>query len=259
MRTRILIALTCGLALSIAGSPAGQTNPDQRPSGPLSFGTADEAITTISGLAFRPESSLTTYSGDALSGRWVTGGPNTLRTPVTEIPNGALLTQVTFYIEDSDAGTNFTGAFCRHWIDSATGANPGTDCPVIVQSTDTGQAFLIGNLNLLISYRFDVAGSPAPETVSYTLAGNWGTSTTPNIKLRLARLLWRRQVSPAPASATFADVPVGHPFRPFVEALAASGITGGCAPGLYCPDSPVTRGQMAVFLSAALGLHWPAF
>ena len=27
--------------------------------------------------------------------------------------------------------------------------------------------------------------------------------------------------------------------------------------GNYCPDAPLTRGQMAVFLSKALGLHWP--
>jgi hypothetical protein len=27
-------------------------------------------------------------------------------------------------------------------------------------------------------------------------------------------------------------------------------------PPLYCPDNPVTRGQMAVFLATALGLHW---
>jgi hypothetical protein len=25
----------------------------------------------------------------------------------------------------------------------------------------------------------------------------------------------------------------------------------------YCPDQPVTRGQMAVFLAKALGLHFP--
>jgi hypothetical protein len=63
-------------------------------------------------------------------------------------------------------------------------------------------------------------------------------------------------VSPAPATATFLDVPTNHPFFQFIEALHASGITGGCqsAPPLYCPDNPVTRGQMAVFLAKALGL-----
>jgi hypothetical protein len=39
--------------------------------------------------------------------------------------------------------------------------------------------------------------------------------------------------------------------------MTASGITAGCAGGLHCPGSPVTRDQMAVFLAKALGLHWP--
>jgi hypothetical protein len=65
-----------------------------------------------------------------------------------------------------------------------------------------------------------------------------------------------RPVSPAPGTATFNDVPTTHPFFQFIEALHASGITGGCqaSPPLYCPDNPVTRGQMAVFLAKALGL-----
>ncbi len=44
--------------------------------------------------------------------------------------------------------------------------------------------------------------------------------------------------------------------REFVEALAASGITGGCGGGNDCPDSPVTRRQTAIFLARALGLSW---
>jgi hypothetical protein len=67
---------------------------------------------------------------------------------------------------------------------------------------------------------------------------------------------YQLQVSPGPGAATFGDVPTNHPFFQFVEALAASGITGGCGNGNYCPDNPVTRGQMAVFLSKALGLQW---
>jgi len=77
------------------------------------------------------------------------------------------------------------------------------------------------------------------------------------------RIISRRQVSPAPATATatatFNDVPTTHQFFQFIEALHAAGITGGCkaSPPLYCPDAPLTRGEMAVFLSVALGLHWP--
>lgn len=69
---------------------------------------------------------------------------------------------------------------------------------------------------------------------------------------------WHRVVSDPPATATFGDVPTSHPFYQFVEALASSGITAGCGNGAnFCPDAPLTRGQMAVFLSKALGLHWP--
>jgi hypothetical protein len=79
----------------------------------------------------------------------------------------------------------------------------------------------------------------------------------PNIlRLYKASLSWRRQVSPPPATATFSDVPTSSPLFPYVEALVGSEITAGCAPNLYCPGNPVTRGQMAVFLSRALGLNW---
>jgi hypothetical protein len=71
------------------------------------------------------------------------------------------------------------------------------------------------------------------------------------------KIIWRRQVSPPPATPTFGDVPASDSGFPFIEALAASGITAGCTGGNYCPDANLTRRQMAVFLAKALGLHWP--
>ena len=70
------------------------------------------------------------------------------------------------------------------------------------------------------------------------------------------RVYYTLQVSPAPAVATFSDVPPSHPFFRFIEALVASGITAGCGGGNFCPDTPLTRGQMAVFLAIGLGLHF---
>ena len=57
-----------------------------------------------------------------------------------------------------------------------------------------------------------------------------------------------------PAVPTFADVPVTDPDFAYVEALARSGITGGCesSPKRFCPDDPLTRGQMSVLLIRAL-------
>jgi hypothetical protein len=68
---------------------------------------------------------------------------------------------------------------------------------------------------------------------------------------------WHREVSPPPGTATFNDVPTSHPQFQFIEALAKSGITAGCGLGNYCPNNPLTRGQMAVFLAKALGLYTP--
>ena len=84
-----------------------------------------------------------------------------------------------------------------------------------------------------------------------------GTSTgSANLRVGGVRLYWNRQISPAPASASFWDVPPSHTFFREIEALASSGITTGYADGSYRPNNPVTRQAMAAFLSRALGLHW---
>ena len=71
------------------------------------------------------------------------------------------------------------------------------------------------------------------------------------------RVYYRLQVSPAPLTATFSDVPTTNLYFRAIEALAASGITSGCGGGNFCPDQPVSRGELAKFLANALGLHWP--
>jgi len=68
---------------------------------------------------------------------------------------------------------------------------------------------------------------------------------------------WHRTVSPHEGSPTFGDVPSNDLGYQYIEALAASGITGGCGGGNFCPDANLTRRQMAIFLATALGLHWP--
>ncbi len=47
---------------------------------------------------------------------------------------------------------------------------------------------------------------------------------------------------------SFPDVPTSQQFYKFIENLFHNGVTGGCGGGGYCPDNPVTRAQMAVFL-----------
>jgi hypothetical protein len=60
-------------------------------------------------------------------------------------------------------------------------------------------------------------------------------------------------VPPAP-SGVFTDVPTSHWAAAWIEELAAEAITGGCGTGTYCPGTPVTRDQMAVFLVKTFNL-----
>jgi hypothetical protein len=70
----------------------------------------------------------------------------------------------------------------------------------------------------------------------FLLRGRHGSSYTP----------------PAVGSTTgFGDVPTNYWAGAFIKQLAAEGITSGCGGGNYCPEQPVTRAQMAVFLLKA--------
>lgn len=61
------------------------------------------------------------------------------------------------------------------------------------------------------------------------------------------------KISTVPIQSFF-DVPYDYWAYSHIELLAASGITSGCAGGNYCPENPVTRSQMAVFLVKTFGL-----
>ncbi len=69
----------------------------------------------------------------------------------------------------------------------------------------------------------------------------------------------RNGASYVPASCTgiFTDVeclPTPAFAVDWIEQLFNDSITGGCGVGIYCPNNPVTRGQMAVFLTKTFGL-----
>ena len=62
-------------------------------------------------------------------------------------------------------------------------------------------------------------------------------------------------VPPAIGSGTgFSDVSPSYWAAAWIKQLVAEGITSGCGMGTYCPESPVTRAQMAVFLVRTFNL-----
>ena len=56
---------------------------------------------------------------------------------------------------------------------------------------------------------------------------------------------------PSAWMADFTDVPEGNIFHGDVATIFRAGITAGCGGGNYCPGTPVSRQQMAVFLLKA--------
>jgi hypothetical protein len=70
----------------------------------------------------------------------------------------------------------------------------------------------------------------------------------------LLRAKYGASYSPPPASGIFNDVDLSYWAVHWIEQLAVEGITSGCGNGNYCPEAPVTRAQMAVFLVRTFGL-----
>lgn len=70
---------------------------------------------------------------------------------------------------------------------------------------------------------------------------------------QLAKLLVRALQLPASPVDYFSDDD-GSIYESAINAIAAVGITNGCAPGAFCPSELVSRAQIAAFLSRGLDL-----
>ena len=232
---------------------AGYRAADQRPSVPArrfattrerpdAFGILQYTVTTVSAMSFLPSDDNDGYltAQGALS-RAFDGGAGELYASVS-IPAGAIIDYIGLESYSYCAGV----VGVELW-EVGAGSTSGI---ATFSSSAHGYGFDINA---------DVIGWQLPSNTSRALAiqvelsndcVNWPF-------LSWVEIWWRRAVSPAPAFPTFNDVPMSDFGYQYIEALNASGITGGCATGSFCPDSPVSRRQMAIFLSKALGLHWP--
>jgi S-layer homology domain len=162
------------------------------------------------------------------------------------LPNGAQIERLELRGCDTDAGSTIT-------VNFGTCPVPGGACAP-AGTINTGTAATPGCAN----FSTDLAVPVIVDNQAQVLSVEITTGTTAGTTFSAVKLYYRLRVSPPPATATFPnDVPTTHGFFRFVEALAAAGITGGCGAGSFCPNAPVTRGEIAVFLSVALGLHFP--
>ena len=253
-----------GLPLTAQGQDSGATLLSQmtpRAIGPptfeghrdaRTFGTSD-VIHTVTGVAFTSLGEGHEWVTDPEFGSRYCAGTNnscTLLAPV-HLPAGARITAI-----QVDAWDTSLSSFLEvDLMESRVGES--FKQKLVTISTDGLGApghLLIGKF-LLNFHTVDNLNSM--YFLRYAVIGISGEGGNP-VRLQAVRVVYNLQVSPAPAVATFNDVPTDHPFFPVIEALVAAGITTGCgnSPPLFCPDGPVTRKQMAAFLARALGLHW---
>ncbi len=233
-----------GVSVSGLGQEPGRVG-DQRqlPETRDTYGTVSLTCYTLHAYDFQPFLSSTAVAGDGAGGRSLSGGSNfALEAPV-HLPSGAVID----HLELEGCDTN---------------SNAGKDVG--------GALFACVDGVCNTPFVFLTSGAPGCTRVSSAIASfpvdNQTTDffmqvTLPvfddSLSLRAVRVYYKLQVSAGPAVATFADVPVSSPQFKFVEALVSAGITAGCGGGNFCPATPVTRGQLAVFLASALGLHFP--
>lgn len=72
-------------------------------------------------------------------------------------------------------------------------------------------------------------------------------------RAEMASLLVRSLAVPPAVTPDYFTDDDGSTHERNIDALAEAGLTGGCGPDVFCPESPVTRGQMLAFLYR--GLH----
>ena len=231
-----------GAMLLAAASAQAQTD---------AYGTTAETFVPVSAFDFEGYDSTTT-TGTVLDGsyqRYLTGAGSVFAGQLIaslKVPNGAVLTRLEMSGCDDDGGNASLGSYLL------VCPQPAGSCMVHTFFVSPPGAPGCGDFSRPIDPPLTVDNSAFSYQIHALLS-----PMAPTVRFRRMGVYYRLQVSPAPATATFADVPVGHPMHRFVEALVAARITAGCSATDYCPDAPLTRGQMAVFLSAALGLHWP--
>lgn len=234
-----------------AGAPAAAGVAQPRASftlPPTTYGTSSPTSYVIGAYEFDPFNSATTsIAGMGGTGDRFPTTPGAFLLAAVHVPNGAVILAIEIQGCDASATgglnatlySNTTLGGSQSEVTHGSAVSGGAATPGCDYFSTNITPITVDNFNR--TYYMQVTTGATDSTVRFSAV----------------RVFYLLQVSPTPATASFTDVPVGHPFHRFVEALVEAGITGGCGGSNYCPDSPVTRGQMAVFLSVALGLHFP--
>jgi hypothetical protein len=247
----IISAAGAGQDLDARGTPS----PEARVKKADTFGTSSFSYQRVGFSTFVPMDSTMTYSdlnfSSAVLSRYPTNANGSgVFVAVPQLPSGALVSGVEFDWCDTSAASDLQ-------FDVLSSGYTGEGIQTLASATSDGSlgcAFTIATL----ASPFTINNDGTQLILKAAAPTHDGTTSVSGAVVRYVL-----QVSPAPGTAFFNDVPLNDQGFQYVEAMLAAGVTGGCAsnppfqPPVYCPDSFVTRRQMAIFIAKALGLQWP--
>lgn len=176
-------------------------------------------------------------------------------TQTVHVPSGAVIEGLTLFYYDADASADVSFAFSVYRGTPSAGFVPEN----LLADASTGSTGYQGGyrpLSVPVTVR-NVDPFSGEISMYYLLLAMAPSGTATDLRFGGAVVWYRLQISPVALLPTFSDVPTNYWAFRHIEVLAASGITTGCGGGNFCPENPVTRAEMAVFLAKALGLHWP--
>jgi hypothetical protein len=268
------------------GLPAGTTiglfsTTDADPGETFTYdfcGGTDDASFTIAGNALK--------SGAVFN--WTT--KHTYSICIRSTDSNALSTTKTFAITINKTSATFQDVPMSYWswiyierlyaagVTGGCGTNPLIYCPTAAVTRDQMAVFLLkgehGSSYVPPAVGVSTGFSDVPTThwaaawikqlaAEGITAGCGGGKFCPGTAVtrdQMAVFLLKAKHGtgyvPPVATGVFTDVPTNYWAAAWIERLAAEGITSGCnvSPAQYCPGTPVTRDQMAVFLVRTFNL-----
>ena len=251
-RRTVLVRLLPGLLLILAGLPEARAQdslPTVREASERTYGTSQTTMVQIPASQCSPVGGTTVVVG-ASGYVYATGGSGNLDCAFN-LPAGARIESLRMVVhDDDDNGSVFATLLVCSSFDADTSC-PGTG---ILSSSGTAAAPQTGPITLDLHAQNIVVDKANNLYFVRVLLGDNGTGN----RFREVDVSYRLQIStPPPGTQTFTDVPPTDPYYKAIEALAASGITGGCGHGHFCPGGTVTRAEIAAFFARALGLQFP--
>src|SRR5207253_100888 len=229
MSTRVLLSLV--ITINVAALLDAQMAKRPPAIVPDDYGVQDYIYTEIPASDFHPLVSSSDYQIGLGNGSLVRTGVGGYYLHGISLPPGAYLADITAFVSDTSItfGNDVTVYLMANYRHQGTGDNLQLVNQASASTTGApGDTVIVIPWNSTLPTVTDFDGDTIPDEVNWVLLvellSNDGTNG-----FNLVRLKWKRQISPAPGTARFTDVPTTHAFFQYIEALAAAGITGGCS------------------------------